>query len=483
MIKNYKYKSICELSDIRRTAISIGVVSALSMSNVFASEPAVWLTPLGNGEMLFYDWGYSGPQGQTASQWESNGTFDGAAQIQHVVTQDADRLTPDNITLISDNFGTDQYKIKTDLNSFPQYYDPNMDTQTNFYEWGYTTTGGSTFNNMQIDADGDYLIQRNDMTFNYYNTFDYQDEGITPTADRLIPATEGIYSTNIEFQPYALSDATGWCGSITASNPGALEAMAGQVTFDFGFEAFLPSQPHDENGIGVPGAGGMQIVQDFEMRSYGSLEVNTDFSANGGPVLNFSADAVVNNTNPLASTGELDAGGNPVMITVPVLNMDGTQALNSDGSLRFMEVEKKTVGGGGVDENYYNTVSFMGGGVVPDGVWVRLADASAPITDDNILEVLDADDGGANTVWHENSFSGYPFLLRADGIRILDAMDFSLYSDLSGVPLSGFDGDGNLINLEGAIVQDLSAVPVPAAIWLFGSGLLGLIGIARKRKT
>lgn len=29
---------------------------------------------------------------------------------------------------------------------------------------------------------------------------------------------------------------------------------------------------------------------------------------------------------------------------------------------------------------------------------------------------------------------------------------------------------------------EISAVPVPAAVWLFGSGLLGLIGIARRRK-
>ena len=28
-----------------------------------------------------------------------------------------------------------------------------------------------------------------------------------------------------------------------------------------------------------------------------------------------------------------------------------------------------------------------------------------------------------------------------------------------------------------------SAVPVPSAVWLFGSGLLGLVGIARRRKS
>jgi hypothetical protein len=30
---------------------------------------------------------------------------------------------------------------------------------------------------------------------------------------------------------------------------------------------------------------------------------------------------------------------------------------------------------------------------------------------------------------------------------------------------------------------DVSSVPVPAAVWLFGSGLLGLIGIARRKKA
>ena len=30
---------------------------------------------------------------------------------------------------------------------------------------------------------------------------------------------------------------------------------------------------------------------------------------------------------------------------------------------------------------------------------------------------------------------------------------------------------------------DVSAVPVPAAVWLFGSGLLGLIGVVRRKKS
>lgn len=32
-------------------------------------------------------------------------------------------------------------------------------------------------------------------------------------------------------------------------------------------------------------------------------------------------------------------------------------------------------------------------------------------------------------------------------------------------------------------VWEVSAVPVPAAVWLFGSGLIGLIGVARRKKS
>ena len=34
-----------------------------------------------------------------------------------------------------------------------------------------------------------------------------------------------------------------------------------------------------------------------------------------------------------------------------------------------------------------------------------------------------------------------------------------------------------------SIMADVNPVPVPAAVWLFGSGLLGLIGVARRKKA
>ena len=49
-----------------------------------------------------------------------------------------------------------------------------------------------------------------------------------------------------------------------------------------------------------------------------------------------------------------------------------------------------------------------------------------------------------------------------------------------------FDDAGNLYtidNVDNRSIIKLSAVPIPAAVWLFGSGLIGLIGIARRKKS
>jgi hypothetical protein len=41
-----------------------------------------------------------------------------------------------------------------------------------------------------------------------------------------------------------------------------------------------------------------------------------------------------------------------------------------------------------------------------------------------------------------------------------------------------FEGFNFNFNLHG----NMTVVPVPAAVWLFGSGLLGLAGVARRKK-
>ncbi|MAT66370.1 MAG: hypothetical protein CMN57_12085 [Gammaproteobacteria bacterium] len=69
-----------------------------------------------------------------------------------------------------------------------------------------------------------------------------------------------------------------------------------------------------------------------------------------------------------------------------------------------------------------------------------------------------------------------------DGV---DHIGMTLQNNLSAYSLNDGDsawiqkkGVGTRINMK---VETTTVVPVPAAVWLFGSGLLGLVGIARRR--
>ena len=58
---------------------------------------------------------------------------------------------------------------------------------------------------------------------------------------------------------------------------------------------------------------------------------------------------------------------------------------------------------------------------------------------------------------------------------------------LTDDPDEGQQGSGGTIGADidavGAISSAAPVIPIPAAVWLFGSGLLGLIGIARRKKA
>jgi len=315
-----------------------------------------------------------------------------------------------------------------------------MDSAVNFFQWGYTTLPGSTFNNMMIDYDGDYLIRQQDMNFKFYDRFQYQQVGTTGG----LP--DGDYFTGLAFQPYALSDATGWCGSVLASNPGALETMAGQITFDFAFDVYAQAGP------GGPWTYfNTEIVRDFRMGSYGDIIVNVTTS--GGGVQSYSSSAIVNNTNPTTPRD----GSNPM---------------------------------GVVDPDFYNLVSFHGADTlsVTPQCGVLTAEWAAGQRGEGVKKfgsLLDAANQAscvaAGGVWQNSAFAGFAFIMRADGIRVIEAMDYGLYGDLGNVP-TVIDGVAYNLDENGVLqpIANLSAVPIPGAMWLFGSGLLGLMGVARR---
>lgn len=428
-------------------AVSIAIVLG---SASFTTQATEWVTTFdgsdtlgATGTITFDDWGFSDTlNGRDASDFDPIDGFGDVGQIQHVVTTDPDFITPDAPSTVDQEWADVNQPLTT-------YTNANMDAGVNFYQWGYTTIGGSTFNNMQIDTDGDYFVAQEDMTFQLYDSFDYQQVGtdVQPGDEGYV--ADGVYPTKIAFQPYVLSDAKGWCGSVMASNPGALEGMAGQISFDFAFDVYFQIAP------GLYSYSSTEIVRDFEMRSYGTITV--DVTTQGGDVQSYSASAVVNNTDP---------GGNNTVV-------DGAP----------------------VDIDYYNNVSFMGAGVLTttDYCGQLTAGWSAGLTSDtSTYKYSGIIDGVADAAactaaggeWQSHAYPGYSYILRADGIRVIEAMDYSEYPDLSNVPhvvdgvAYNLDENGDLV-----AIADLSAVPVPAAVWLFGSGLLGLIGVARRSKA
>ena len=381
---------------MNKLLISLAAFSTLGISVQHAAFAATFTTTidaatyLSSGTITFDDWGYKGPAGVGANDFQVGSGFNSGVnnsnigQIQHVITKDPDYLTPDAET----SGPWMQPTVVGDLFNTPTYTTPNMDAGVSFYHWAYTSPANSTFSNMKIDKAGNYSIAKTDMSFNYYDLFQYRDaSGANP---------DQTLDTRINFQPYAISDAHGWCGSVLNMDPNGVGVMAGQVTFNFAMDVFFDFGS-------VPTYSSTQLISGFIMRSYGDVVV--DVSTSGGDRMLMNASAVGNNTNP----------------TSIVRGVGGT-----------------------LDPAYQNKVSFHGAGVLPAGVWVS-ADSFVPVgsstkkmrtdynpttgTTGSVWDVTIVPEGTAGAVWHANAFAGYAFILRADAARILDYVNPKGHSD------------------------------------------------------
>jgi hypothetical protein len=130
------------------------------------------------------------------------------------------------------------------------------------------------------------------------------------------------------------------------------------------------------------------------------------------------------------------------------------------------------------------------------------------VADPQSLEVVGADIGNLVTGWNDNFMLGVLQIGTSDTyVQLVDSFDnsamcLSAYCEIwdqealyvgdlileagATLDLNGFNlyVRNSFINNGGTIlggVVTVSAVPIPAAAWLFGSGLLGMIGFARRR--
>ena len=91
--------------------------------------------------------------------------------------------------------------------------------------------------------------------------------------------------------------------------------------------------------------------------------------------------------------------------------------------------------------------------------------------------------------WDATAGKGY-IGATSDGVAIFNwdgvyghAYTLDYHATVPANDPSNFGGIQYELHLEGSVSQAAPAVPVPAAVWLFGSGLMGLVGVARRRKA
>ena len=169
------------------------------------------------------------------------------------------------------------------------------------------------------------------------------------------------------------------------------------------------------------------------------------------------------------TTDTLSFYGGAVSLTLGVTPIDAT--------LTLLDAATRSLSASG--PNQY----VIGAGDLPD---MRLAY--------NIL-VNASGSGGGQTFSEDELVSDVEFLNSVDfggmltttSSGALSSLEFMVADLLSTSEIISETVEGVTITLDGTItLQNLSAsatvIPVPAAVWLMGSGLLGLIGIARKKK-
>lgn len=118
-------------------------------------------------------------------------------------------------------------------------------------------------------------------------------------------------------------------------------------------------------------------------------------------------------------------------------------------------------------------------GINGDGADELASSASAPLANGDGIYTFVVPDGSfggnINFAWGATTGIDVFMVWSSDGVTSLDV-------DGDGLPGARMV-DGPFPGFSANFTPGPAAVPIPAAVWLFGSGLLGLVGIARRRKA
>ena len=226
--------------------------------------------------------------------------------------------------------------------------------------------------------------------------------------------------------------------AVMLISTGAAQADIQDIAINGGFETGTFND-------GTPEASWQQFLNNGTQAITNVNPASGTYAANLGVPVRSQTDPAVDS---LIKNANLGAGlltpGAPVTVT-----WDMRGSLTGDGGVIFVELFSERAGGGTNKAEIYT-----GGPLVPTADWSSYSWTTSVAT-------LAEDNGVPGT-------GGAPGGL-------------TLQLKASCGPVEGCGVDAFFDNI--TISTEVAAVPVPAAVWLFGSGLLGLIGVARRKKA
>ena len=254
-------------------------------------------------------------------------------------------------------------------------------------------------------------------------------------------------------------------------------------------------------GDANPGSQGIDCDSSFNLCTDNGSQISSNNQFNQSDPASFST--LTNNngvqggidltdiTTQIATFGGLIDGltaTSTIDLATGQINNQANEVFDFSGGISGLNVVDITTNGN--DFSIFNSNLTIKGDADDFIIFRVNADWTMNVSQSNLL--LDGGIGDHNVLWYvdaeesEESFNFDDVTFQGMALWDIDPDDFKNVISFNNVQFCGqvVSDSVNFQNVSGTeCAFDTSAVPVPAAVWLFGSGLLGLIGMARRKKA